>query len=48
MEADIEPRVIDVRVAEVAARLEQELAKAIVGQQRVVREILIAFLAGGH
>jgi MoxR-like ATPase len=48
MEADIEPRLIDVRVAEVAARLEQELAKAIVGQQRVVREILIAFLAGGH
>jgi MoxR-like ATPase len=44
MEADIS---ID-RVAEVAARLERELAKAIVGQQRVVREILIAFLAGGH
>jgi MoxR-like ATPase len=36
------------RVAEVAGRLERELAKAIVGQQRVVREILIAFLAGGH
>jgi len=36
------------RVADVAARLERELAKAIVGQQRVVREILIAFLAGGH
>src|SRR4029450_9704468 len=36
------------RVAEVPARLERELAKAIVGQQRVVREILIAFLAGGH
>jgi hypothetical protein len=36
------------RVAEVGARLERELAKAIVGQQRVVREILIAFLAGGH
>src|SRR5215212_2036641 len=35
-------------VAEVAARLERELAKAIVGQQRVIREILIAFLAGGH
>src|SRR6185436_5125855 len=44
MEADIS---VD-RVAEVAARLEHELAKAIVGQQRVVREILIAFLAGGH
>src|SRR5687767_2317712 len=36
------------RVAETAVRLERELAKAIVGQQRVVREILIAFLAGGH
>jgi MoxR-like ATPase len=35
-------------VAELAGRLERELAKAIVGQQRVVREILIAFLAGGH
>jgi MoxR-like ATPase len=36
------------RVAELASRLERELAKAIVGQHRVVREILIAFLAGGH
>ena len=36
------------RVAELAARLERELAKAIIGQQRVVREILIAFLARGH
>ncbi len=36
------------RVAEVAGRLERELAKAVVGQHRVVREILIAFLAGGH
>jgi MoxR-like ATPase len=35
-------------VVEVAGRLERELAKAIVGQTRVVREILIAFLAGGH
>jgi MoxR-like ATPase len=32
----------------VARRLEAELGKAIVGQQRVIREILIAFLAGGH
>ena len=37
MEADIS---ID-RVAEVAARLERELAKTIVGQQRVVREVRI-------
>src|SRR3954454_13648177 len=44
MEADIS---ID-RVAEVAARLERELAKNIVGQQRVIREILICLLAGGH
>src|SRR5687768_8239358 len=35
-------------VAEVASRLETELGKAIIGQQRVIREILIAFLAGGH
>src|SRR6187431_1872895 len=47
MEADISPVSID-RVAEVAGRLERELGKAIVGQQRVIREILIAFLAGGH
>jgi MoxR-like ATPase len=44
MEADISRETI----AEVAGRLERELAKAIVGQQRVIREILIAFLAGGH
>src|SRR5574338_104268 len=44
--AEVEPSVD--RVAELAGRLERELAKAIVGQQRVVREILIAFLAGGH
>jgi MoxR-like ATPase len=44
MEADISRDTI----AEVAERLERELAKAIVGQQRVIREILIAFLAGGH
>jgi MoxR-like ATPase len=36
------------RVAEVTARLERELGKSIVGQKRVIREILIAFLAGGH
>ena len=45
--ASVEPLALE-RVAEVAARLERELAKAIVGQQRVIREILIAFLAGGH
>ena len=44
MDADVSVE----QVAEVAGRLERELAKAIVGQQRVIREILIAFLAGGH
>jgi MoxR-like ATPase len=34
--------------AAAAERLEQELARAIIGQRQVVREILIAFLAGGH
>jgi MoxR-like ATPase len=43
-----EPSVPLEHVAETAARLERELGKAIVGQHRVVREILIAFLAGGH
>ena len=46
--AAAEPAIRLEHVAEVASRLERELAKAIVGQQRVVREILIAFLAGGH
>jgi MoxR-like ATPase len=36
------------RVAGAAVRVERELSKIIVGQQRVVREILIAFVAGGH
>ena len=36
------------RVADAAGRLERELGKAIIGQQRVIREILIAFVAGGH
>jgi MoxR-like ATPase len=43
-----EPALQIERVAEAAGRLERELAKVIIGQQRVVREILIAFLAGGH
>ena len=43
----IEPLSFD-HVADTAARLERELAKCIVGQQQVIREILIAFLAGGH
>jgi MoxR-like ATPase len=36
------------QVAETAGRLEAELGKVIIGQQRVIREILIAFVAGGH
>jgi MoxR-like ATPase len=43
-----EPPIPLERVAELAGRLERELGKVIVGQQRVIREILIAFLAGGH
>jgi MoxR-like ATPase len=43
-----EPPIPVERVAELSGRLERELAKVIVGQQRVIREILIAFLAGGH
>src|SRR3972149_11920862 len=31
-----------------AARVEQELTKVIVGQQKVVRHVLVALLAGGH
>ena len=31
-----------------AARLRDELGRAIIGQQAVVQEILIAFFAGGH
>ena len=43
----VEPASLE-QVAEAAARIERELGRAIIGQQRVVREILIAFVAGGH
>ncbi|HEU4690192.1 MAG TPA: MoxR family ATPase [Vicinamibacterales bacterium] len=36
------------RAVDAAVRIERELGRAIVGQQRVIREILIAFVAGGH
>jgi MoxR-like ATPase len=36
------------RAADAAARVERELGRVIVGQQRVIREILVAFVAGGH
>ena len=32
----------------VASRLRDEMGRAIIGQQTVVHEILIAFFAGGH
>ena len=32
----------------VATRLRAELARAIIGQQSVIHEILIVFFAGGH
>ncbi|HEY1683908.1 MAG TPA: MoxR family ATPase [Tepidisphaeraceae bacterium] len=35
-------------VAETCAQLRAELSKTIVGQQRVIEEILICLLAGGH
>ena len=43
----VDPAAVE-RVSDAAARLERELGKAIIGQQRVIREILIAFVAGGH
>jgi MoxR-like ATPase len=33
---------------EVTQKLEQELQKVVVGQERVIRELLLALLAGGH
>ncbi|MBA3297036.1 MAG: AAA family ATPase, partial [Acidobacteria bacterium] len=44
---DAGPAALDA-VAEMTGRLEVELGKVIVGQQRVIRETLVAFLAGGH
>jgi len=37
-----------VELVERLSRLRSEIAKAVVGQQRVVDELLTAFLAGGH
>jgi MoxR-like ATPase len=36
------------RAAELATRLEAEIGRVVVGQRHVIREILIAFLSGGH
>jgi MoxR-like ATPase len=41
-EADVETFI------EVASRLERELSSIVVGQERVIRELLLALLAGGH
>jgi MoxR-like ATPase len=46
--ADDAPHLTFEQAAALLQRLEAELARVIVGQRRVVREILIAFLAGGH
>src|SRR5918996_904490 len=43
----ISPLVIE-DAAQIAGRLREELARAIIGQRSVVGEILIAFVAGGH
>jgi MoxR-like ATPase len=46
--SDAAPHLTFEQAAGVLARLETELQRVIVGQRRVVREILLAFLAGGH
>src|SRR5689334_14507173 len=33
---------------EIARKLEQELQSIVLGQERVIRELLLALLAGGH
>jgi len=43
-----EPRVDAAAVTELAKSLETELARLIVGQQALVRDTVIALLAGGH
>jgi len=43
-----EPRVDAARVTELAQSLETELARLIVGQKELVRDTVIALIAGGH
>src|SRR5579885_849738 len=44
-----EPGVEDITAfVETAQKLEQELTSIVVGQERVIRELLLALLAGGH
>jgi MoxR-like ATPase len=43
------PRESDIETfMDVAQRLEQELSSIVVGQERVIRELLLALFAGGH
>ena len=43
-----EPRVDAAKVTELAQSLESELARLIVGQKALVRDTVIALIAGGH
>ena len=43
-----EPRIDPTRVTELAQSLEAELARLIVGQKELVRDTVIALIAGGH
>ena len=43
-----EPRIDPARVTELAQSLETELARLIVGQKQLVRNTVIALIAGGH
>jgi MoxR-like ATPase len=43
-----EPRLDAARVTELATSLEAELARLIVGQKELLRETIIALIAGGH
>src|SRR5262245_35950994 len=44
----ISPRMSFDEAQRLAARLREELARAIIGQHGVIQEILTAFFAGGH
>ena len=43
-----EPRIDAIRVTDLALALETELARLIVGQKELVRDTVIALIAGGH
>lgn len=47
-EATSEREAVDAAVLEAVARMRTEIARVLVGQDEVVREILTALLAGGH